>query len=255
MDTQICDTRRAGNQGHWNISTKCNLKMSTSKHKEHQAGTSLQAQIASCCHKYTLSFYLSSMGLISMLIDPRLVYHLSLLKLDSPNEQNEQAFLAPIFTGSVLEQPGLAPPQYGLLGGVKSIETSSHASTENEMIKKDPRLFFNVSSPSSIFICGSQGSGKSHTLSCVLEGCLISSKAGRLANPLTAVAFHYDTFNSDNCGSPCEAAFLASHSKIKVKVLCAPTNFLTIKVTRYKSDFLHLANRPIENLFEIQYQG
>lgn len=195
------------------------------------------------------------MGLIPMVIDPRLVYHLSLLKLDSPNEQKEQAFLAPIFTGSVFEQPELAPPQYGLLGGVKSIETSSDASTENEMIKKDPRLFFNVSSPSSIFICGSQGSGKSHTLSCVLEGCLIISKAGRLVNPLTAVAFHYDTFNSENCGSPCESAFLASNSKIKVRVLCAPTNLLTIKVTRYKSNSLHLANRPIENLFEIQHQG
>lgn len=190
-----------------------------------------------------------------MLIDPRLAYHLSLLKLDRSNEQEEKASLAPIFTGSVLGQPKLAPPQYGLLGGVKSIKTSSYASAENEMIKKDPRLFFNVSSPSSTFICGSQGSGKSHTLSCILEGCLILSKAGRLLNPLTAVVFHYDTFICDNGGSPCEAAFLASHSSIKVRVLCAPTNLLTIQVTWNKSDFLHLANRPAENLFEIQHQS
>ncbi|KAJ5606838.1 hypothetical protein N7537_003457 [Penicillium hordei] len=164
-------------------------------------------------------------------VDPRLAYHLSLLKLDSSNERKETASLAPIFTGFVLRQPKLAPPQYGLLAGVKSIETSSHASAENEIIKKDPRLFFNVSSPSSTFICGSQGSGKSHTLSCILEGCLINSKAGRLLNPLTAVVFHYDTFICDNGGSPCEAAFLASHSKIKVRVLCAPTNLLTIQKT------------------------
>ncbi|KAJ5817144.1 hypothetical protein N7447_009377 [Penicillium robsamsonii] len=164
-------------------------------------------------------------------VDPRLAYHLSLLKLDSSNEQKENASLAPIFTGFVLRQPELAPPQYGLLGGVKSIETSTYASAENESIKTDPRLFFNVSSPSSTFICGSQGSGKSHTLSCILEGCLILSKAGRLLNPLTAIVFHYDTFICDDGGSPCEAAFLASHSNIKVRVLCAPTNILTIQKT------------------------
>lgn len=98
--------------------------------------------------------------------------------------------------------------------------------------EKDPRLFFNVSSPSSTFICGSQGSGKSHTLSCILEGSIIPSKAGRLSNPLTAVVFHYDTFICDNGGSPCEAAFLASNPDIKVRVLCAPTNLRTIQVMR-----------------------
>ncbi|KAJ5520824.1 hypothetical protein N7463_001277, partial [Penicillium fimorum] len=163
--------------------------------------------------------------------DPAMAYHLSLLKLDSSNDQKQKASIAPIFTGFVLRQPKLAPPQYGLLGGIKSIEMSSHASAENEIIKKDPRLFFNVSSPSSTFICGSQGSGKSHTLSCILEGCLICSKAGRLLNPLTAVVFHYDTFICDDGGSPCEAAFLASHLNIKVRVLCAPTNLLTIQKT------------------------
>jgi hypothetical protein len=203
----------------------------------------------------SLSISLFLLELISMLIDPRLAYHLSLLKLDSSNEQKEKASLAPIFTGSVLRQPELAPPQYGLLRGVKSVETSSYASAENEMIKKDPRLFFNVSSLSSTFIYGSQGSRKSYNLSCILEGCLILSKAGRLLNPLTAVVFHYDTFICDNGGSPCEAAFLVSHSNFKVRVLCAPTNLLTIQVTWNKSDFLHLANRPAENLFEIQHQG
>jgi len=165
-----------------------------------------------------------------MLIDQRLKYHLSLLKLDSSSDQNEEASLAPIFTGPILNQPGLSPSQYGLLGGITRIEPSSHADSGNENLKEDPRLFFNVSSPSSTFICGSQGSGKSHTLSCILEGCLILSKAGRLLSPLTAVVFHYDTFICDNGGSPCEAAFLASHSSITVRVLCAPTNVRTIQV-------------------------
>ncbi|KAJ5788524.1 hypothetical protein N7457_003514 [Penicillium paradoxum] len=130
-------------------------------------------------------------------LNARLKYHLSLLKLDSPNDQNEDASLAPIFTAPVLYQPGQGPSQYGLLGGVKKVNASGFSSPETEILAKDPRLFFNVASPSSTFICGSQGS------------------AGRLLSPLTAVVFHYDTFICDNGGSPCEAAFLASHSNVK----------------------------------------
>lgn len=93
--------------------------------------------------------------------------------------------------------------------------------------KTDPRVFFNITTPSSTFICGSQGSGKSHTLSCLLESCLISSKAGKLQKPLTGLVFHYDTFFHDVGGSPCEAAFLSSHPGVEVRVLCAPTNLRT----------------------------
>ncbi|KAJ5467318.1 hypothetical protein N7475_005070 [Penicillium sp. IBT 31633x] len=124
--------------------------------------------------------------------DPRLAYHLSLLKLDISNEEKEKASLTPMFIGFILRQPEL----YGLLRGVSGVETSNFISAENEIIKKDPRLFFNVSSPS--------------------KGCLISSKAGRLINPLTSVVFHYDTFIYDNSGSPYEAIFLVSHLNIKI---------------------------------------
>ncbi|KAJ5471837.1 hypothetical protein N7539_008780 [Penicillium diatomitis] len=158
-------------------------------------------------------------------------YHLSLLKLDESDGQSDEALLAPVLTGTVLNQPSLGPTQYGLLGGVKRIDTPTYSTMDDEVTKNDPRLFFNVSSPSSVFICGSQGTGKSHTLSCLLEGCLIPSKAGRLLSPLTAVVFHYDTFICDGGGSPCEAAFLSSHPDLKVRVLCAPTNLRTIKGT------------------------
>jgi hypothetical protein len=95
-----------------------------------------------------------------------------------------------------------------------------------------PRLFFNITPPSSTFICGSQDSGKSHTLSCMLEACLIpSSKLGRLPNPLTGVVFHYDTFISDVKGQPCEAAYLASNADFSVRVLCALTNVASITVS------------------------
>jgi hypothetical protein len=95
----------------------------------------------------------------------------------------------------------------------------------------DKRLFFNITTPSSIFICGSQGSGKSHTLSCLLENCLADSDATVLPRPLSALLFHYDTFISDDGGSPCEAAFLASLPGIRVRIVCAPTNLCTIQVS------------------------
>lgn len=187
---------------------------------------------------YSYSFTFTSI-INPFVLDGHLEYHLSLLKLESPEEQLEEASLAPVFTGHIfsrccdlsLSNPVDEVSQYGLLARITKVNGSDSEVLDNKSTwEKDPRLFFNVSSPSSTFICGSQGSGKSHTLSCILEGCLISSKAGSLQNPLTAVVFHYDTFICDNGGSPCEAAFLASNPNIKVRVLCAPTNLRTIQV-------------------------
>ncbi|KAJ5239771.1 hypothetical protein N7468_004390 [Penicillium chermesinum] len=163
--------------------------------------------------------------------DSHFAYHISLLNLKNRDDENDKSVSAPIFTGPLLRQPNMLPSQFGLLAGLEATQHSGLIDLKHELIKEDPRVFFNVSSPSSTFICGSQGSGKSHTLSCLLEGCLIKSKAGCLKSPLTAVVFHYDTFIYDNGGSPCEAAFLASHSSIKVRVLCAPTNLRTIQGT------------------------
>ncbi|KAK3372041.1 hypothetical protein B0H63DRAFT_496751 [Podospora didyma] len=110
---------------------------------------------------------------------------------------------------------------YGLLAGI--IEGGTNDTVH------DPRLFWNIAAPSSFFICGSQGSGKSHTLSCLLENALAHGVASVLRHPLTGLVFHYDTFNSDSGGSPCEAAYLSSNSAIKVRVLCPPTNIRTMK--------------------------
>ncbi|KAF9892011.1 hypothetical protein FE257_002975 [Aspergillus nanangensis] len=140
--------------------------------------------------------------------------HLDLLGITAPEHELDEASLAPIIAGSILDRPERLPDnnartlQYGLLAGLSD-------ALEAEALKFDPRLLFNVTSPSSTFICGSQGSGKSHTLSCLLENCLLPSQAGRLPNPLTGVVFHYDAFISDTQGSPCEAAFLSSNPAVK----------------------------------------
>lgn len=148
---------------------------------------------------------------------------------------------APIFTESArlqAERHDLSSgggdqvyPQYGLLAGDASDSES------------DELFYYNVAAPSSIFICGSQGSGKSHTLSCLLENSLFPSVANELPRPLTGIVFHYDTFINDNRGSPCEAAYLSTNPAVRVRVLCAPTNVATIRRT-----YAGLPNVTIEPL-------
>ena len=92
----------------------------------------------------------------------------------------------------------------------------------------DSRLFVNMNAPWSGFICGSQGSGKSHTLSCMLEAALKSSRLGPLPGPLAGMVFHYDKFTGLADGQICEAAFLGS-TGIPVTVLVSPSNFRRMK--------------------------
>ncbi|TGO45426.1 hypothetical protein BOTNAR_0670g00010 [Botryotinia narcissicola] len=154
-------------------------------------------------------------------IEEEYAVHLKLLK-DDPNgrDQDNQQYITPVFPASLKNQI----EQHGLIAGHSSILTNS----DN---RKDPRLFYNIAAPFSTFICGSQGSGKSHTLSCLLEICLAKSSVSKVKKPLSALLFHYDAFIGDVKGTPCEAAYLASDRDIKVRVLCPPTNFRTIQRT------------------------
>ncbi|ORY10233.1 hypothetical protein BCR34DRAFT_655175 [Clohesyomyces aquaticus] len=117
-------------------------------------------------------------------------------------------------------------PQYGLLG------------LHDEARDAKSKLLLNTNVPFSMFICGVQGSGKSHTTSCILENSLVPSKhLGKLCNPLSALVFSYAPFSGDGAGfTVSEAAFLASpsprlpdgvHVK-RVRVLVSPSNFVRI---------------------------
>ncbi|KAJ6536836.1 hypothetical protein B0H19DRAFT_1240702 [Mycena capillaripes] len=94
-------------------------------------------------------------------------------------------------------------------------------------LKHRDRVYLNTNAPSSAVICGVQGSGKSHTVSCILESALIAdSRVGRLPEPLSALVFHFD---AQDTGRPCEAAFLASPATHRaalshITVLCSPSN-------------------------------
>ncbi len=91
---------------------------------------------------------------------------LGLLNLNSTPEEPEKGPSvsgvknAVLFSGSLLDFPGQDNlPQYGLLGSAdpNSLATSS-----------DSRLFLNTNIPFSAFVCGVQGSGKSHTTACMI---------------------------------------------------------------------------------------
>jgi hypothetical protein len=176
--------------------------------------------------------------------------HLRLLSPHTKTLDDSELSGTPVFTEPVRQLGNdtskSAKPtftQYGLLGGDVS---KLHANPNPEQVpdvKDDPRLYFNIKAPSSVFICGSQGSGKSHTLSCILENCLIPTEANVLPRPLTGIVFHYDPFFSDARGEPCEAAHISSHPDVKVRVLCPPTNVEQIKVCDFANE-----NRDAWNL-------
>lgn len=158
-------------------------------------------------------------------LDPTLATHLQLFNFDSNTHVQDEICTTPLFTQSVrqhIAEVGAPDPftQRGLLAAIGR-------PTKNW---QDPRLFYNVSAPASVFICGSQGSGKSHTLSCLLENCLLPSVANTLPHPLTGLLFHYDEFSAGSLPAPCEAAYLASSTGVDVRVVCSPTNFWYIQV-------------------------
>nr|POE49002.1 putative di- and tripeptidase dug2 [Quercus suber] len=106
-------------------------------------------------------------------------------------------------------------PQYGLLG-------FNTGDDDAGCIGHQEPIMLNVNAPNSTFICGSQGSGKSYTLSTILESCLLSNPAaGTLVAPVAGVVFHFDT---DSGAAIAEAANLCSRG-IPVRVLVSKSNF------------------------------
>ena len=192
--------------------------------------------------------------------DPDRPYHDSLLFAEgrksvfrAQNARLEEVRTTPLFSADVLRAafdasisvlPAAELPQYGLLAGIQEIcglNPTTRASSDNseEALKDsrkhlqapeigDNRLFLNTNTPWSAFICGSQGAGKSHTLSCMLEAALLQpqghDRLGKLPKPLSGIVFHYDRFTGLSGNQFCEAAYLCSKG-IPVKVLVSPASF------------------------------
>lgn len=145
---------------------------------------------------------------------------------------DEQLRTTPLLTLSVknaaeARNNAITFPQYGFLG----CRISAPGNASDEETVPDEPVLLNTNTPWSAFICGSQGSGKSYTLSAILENCLYPSpKIGKLPAPLTGVVFHNNTHSTH---SICEAAHLVSLG-VKVKVFVSRSNYHALR-TIYKS--------------------
>jgi hypothetical protein len=113
---------------------------------------------------------------------------------------------------------------YAVLGHVPEDDVSSLADAIRTPV------LLNTDAPWSAFLCGSQGSGKSHTLSCMLENCLLTDETilpqvGLNPHPLAGLVFHYDRCQGSGV---CEAAYLCS--SIPTTVLVSPSNYGMLKI-------------------------
>ena len=97
----------------------------------------------------------------------------------------------------------------------------------------ESKIFQNTNAPFATFVCGVQGSGKSHTTACMLENALLPSKTlGHLRAPASALVFSYGKWSSGGANfSISEATYLAApdpafpaHHLKKINVLVSPSN-------------------------------
>jgi hypothetical protein len=142
-----------------------------------------------------------------------------------PSSSSEELKIAPLIWWDVKEHlekpenPGHFLKQYAVLG--------HEPRSQSDNILKP--VLLNTNAPWSAFLCGSQGSGKSHTLSCMLENCLLKdANIGKNPRPLAGLVLHNDGSHGSGV---CEAAHLCS--KVKTTVLVSASNYGTLK-TQYE---------------------
>jgi hypothetical protein len=147
----------------------------------------------------------------------------------APDAVNRNIEHAPLLSENMVVQHARdLVPQFGFLGC-------------DNAEGQDTKVFQNTNVPFSTFICGVQGSGKSHTTACMLENALIRSpRLGRLQAPVSALVFSYGEFSNNGFGfNVSEAAFLAASNQAvaidrvkKVTVLTSTSNPAIMKFYR-----------------------
>lgn len=97
----------------------------------------------------------------------------------APQLQDHELANTPIFTGNsqslisdtaeytVFHQYALLGAALELLEGKRKSRPRPYDASRAEKEFLDPRVYMNGSAPLSTFICGLQGAGKSHTMSCI----------------------------------------------------------------------------------------
>ncbi|KAF9247148.1 hypothetical protein BU15DRAFT_84696 [Melanogaster broomeanus] len=139
---------------------------------------------------------------------------LSLLHDSSVNvrgrSKDHELRTAPIVTRDAYVAAGYREhtTQYGVLGRALSILYYSNKSQAYSPL--DPRLYINTNAPFSAVVCGVQGSGKSHTVSILLETMFIPSlrQIGSLQKPLSGLVLHFG--EGGPSARPSEAAWVGT---------------------------------------------
>ncbi|KAJ5847558.1 hypothetical protein N7455_011515 [Penicillium solitum] len=152
--------------------------------------------------------------------------------LSSSEDQREEAMDAVLNERAILVSPLLErfgyclPSQCMLLGNIVG---------GNEF--PDCRIMLNANIPFSAFVCGVQGSGKSHTTACMIENCSMRLPAlGTLNQSISTLVLQFDEYASTTSSQPSEAAFLASalpqyahEQPVPLRVLVSPTNLSNLR--------------------------
>ncbi|OBZ76986.1 hypothetical protein A0H81_03799 [Grifola frondosa] len=122
---------------------------------------------------------------------------------------------APVMTRHAYVMAGLEEErsQYGVLGSVLAIQENA-----DRMVPEDPRLYVNTNAPFSAVVCGVQGSGKSHTVSVLLENMLIPeySPIGVCKKTLCGLVLHFGEGGPSS--RPNEAAWISQTTMSDVQV-------------------------------------
>ncbi|KAG1766784.1 hypothetical protein EDD22DRAFT_978349 [Suillus occidentalis] len=154
--------------------------------------------------------------------------HLQGLTVDASDlSKDHEMQTAPLITREAYIAAGYKKhsTQYGVMGQALSIHT---------YVPVDPRLYVNTNTPFTAVVCGVQGSGKSHTVSVLLENMFIPKlqEIGSLQQPLAGLVLH---FGEGGIGSlPSEAAWVGVPSAEgvrtpKVRVFVSKSSLNTMK--------------------------
>ncbi|KAA1466264.1 hypothetical protein DENSPDRAFT_790755 [Dentipellis sp. KUC8613] len=176
---------------------------------------------------------------------------LQLLGHSSPDDLTHGAHetkTAPVLTRDAYAMSRLHEdiPQYGVLGEI--LEVQNYKNSEASL--DDRRLYLNTNAPLSAIVCGVQGSGKSHTVSVMLENMLVANypATGEIVNPLSGLVFHFGETGS--AARPCEAAFVGTSSSPDVDVPPVRVYVSPSSLKRMKRLYAPLGNNvTVEPLF------
>ncbi|KAI9447790.1 hypothetical protein H4582DRAFT_25626 [Lactarius indigo] len=128
--------------------------------------------------------------------------------IDGNDLDNDHEFkTAPLLTRGAYRTKKMrqAIGQYGVFGNITESRLPQAMSMRDDEFS---RLYLNTNTPFSALVCGVQGSGKSHTVSVILENMFVTGcpALGQLVKPLSGLVLHVGETGS--CSSPCEAAYV-----------------------------------------------